>query len=81
MRAIAVVFLDGTDAAAARADLEGLDPPPAAIAGGLLGAAGQRRDGDILLAIHVDDERVGQVRAIVERHRGEVLDVIRVRQG
>jgi hypothetical protein len=78
MRGVAATFMDAFDAAQARADLDALDPAPASIAGGRLGAAGRQDDGAILLAIHIDEARVDMVRTIVERHRGEVIDVINV---
>ena len=78
MRGIAATFGDVTDAAHARSELGELDPPPA-VAGGVLGAAGRKEDGAILLAIHVGDDRVELVRAIVERNGGTVVDVIAIR--
>jgi hypothetical protein len=79
MRAIAATFPAASDVADARAELGALVPSPGAMAGGVLGAAGRQEDGAILLAIHIDDDRVQLVRAIAETHHGTVIDVIELR--
>jgi hypothetical protein len=76
MQAIAAAFGAEGDVLGTRAALAALGPPPRAVAGGILGAAGQANDGASLLAIHIEDERVGLVRAIIEEHGGTVLAVI-----
>jgi hypothetical protein len=45
---------------------------------GFAKAAGQPSDGAILLAIHIDTDRVDEATELVESHRGEVIDVIRL---
>jgi hypothetical protein len=78
MRAMAVTFADAADGLRARAAVEAMEPAPAGIGAAVLGAYGQKDDGAYLLAIHIEDERVDLVHAIVEGHGGKVIDILRL---
>jgi hypothetical protein len=78
MRGVAAVFMHAGDALAARVALEALQPPPATVADGRLGAAGEADDDAILLAIHIEDDRVEVVRMVVAEYGGRVIAVVRI---
>lgn len=69
------MFREPADGLAARREIEGLVDPPH-VAGALLGDWGQPDDGATLLAVHVGDERVSEIEAIVERLGGSVMSVL-----